>query len=353
MRTMRGLREIALERGATSPNKEEACHRVWRDFLAPLFGLNLIWMQSPAVSYKASPAAASASIVSNDNESVNEDDDSSIEENEMVGDMMVIEEVMKDRTENHTNDDSSDFCLLEQQPIPSGVRVSTVYGEGTIIKYHRLNNSNYEIELEFGGIGYLQPKAVICTVTPVTKSSLTCELTSSDDEQLDRDDDMLCLGSQSLYLFFRLHQVHIRRLNIARSLAYSAQDDQSLSTVVKKMSSNGGSNVRQKRYEAFLSLVYNLVEGGYSSSAQGSSATEGGKYEDRVRCLLGHQAYELATLDKLVSHILKNLQNMANDETLMSMIEIFRRQKEQGTFNNNNNNSKLYIQDIAIAAFTC
>ena len=351
MRTMRGLREIALERGATSPNKE-ACHRVWRDFLAPLFGLNLIWMQSPAVSYKASPAAASASIVSNDNESVNEDDDSSIEENEMVGDMMVIEEVMKDRTENHTNDDSSDFCLLEQQPIPSGVRVSTVYGEGTIIKYHRLNN-NYEIELEFGGIGYLQPKAVICTVTPVTKSSLTCELTSSDDEQLDRDDDMLCLGSQSLYLFFRLHQVHIRRLNIARSLAYSAQDDQSLSTVVKKMSSNGGSNVRQKRYEAFLSLVYNLVEGGYSSSAQGSSATEGGKYEDRVRCLLGHQAYELATLDKLVSHILKNLQNMANDETLMSMIEIFRRQKEQGTFNNNNNNSKLYIQDIAIAAFTC
>ena len=69
-------------------------------------------MQSPAVSYKASPAAASASIVSNDNESVNEDDDSSIEENEMVGDMMVIEEVMKDRTENHTNDDSSDSNIM-------------------------------------------------------------------------------------------------------------------------------------------------------------------------------------------------------------------------------------------------
>jgi hypothetical protein len=31
-------------------------------------------MQSPAVSYKASPAAASASIVSNDNESFNEDE---------------------------------------------------------------------------------------------------------------------------------------------------------------------------------------------------------------------------------------------------------------------------------------
>ena len=59
---------------ATSPSDKEACHRVWRDFLAHLFGLNLIWMQSPAVSYKASPAAASASIVSNDNESFNEDE---------------------------------------------------------------------------------------------------------------------------------------------------------------------------------------------------------------------------------------------------------------------------------------
>jgi histone deacetylase complex regulatory component SIN3 len=63
-----------------------------------------------------------------------------------------------------------------------------------------------------------------------------------------------------------------------------------------------------------------------------SNAAEGGKYEDRVRCLLGHNAYELATMDKLVSHILKHLQNLANDDTMQGMIQIFKKQTESGGF---------------------
>merc|ERR1712046_390966 len=59
----------------------------------------------------------------------------------------------------------------------------------------------------------------------------------------------------------------------------------------------------RKRYDAYLSLVYALLDGGVGGA-------EGGKYEDRVRCLLGHGGYELATMDKLISHILKNLQTM-------------------------------------------
>ncbi|NEP52412.1 MAG: hypothetical protein F6K65_27870, partial [Moorea sp. SIO3C2] len=55
-----------------------------------------------------------------------------------------------------------------------------------------------------------------------------------------------------------------------------------------------------------MSLVYSLIEGSHSNDA-------GGRYEDRVRTLLGHGAWELATMDKLVSHILKNLQGMAHD----------------------------------------
>ena len=254
-----------------------ACNRVWRDFLAPLFGLNLIWMESSAVSL----TGESAFVARNDNENVNEDDHSSNEENKMVGDISVTEEVMKDRTENNSNCGKSDFCLFGQHP------------------------------------------------NPATKSSLIFELTASDNDELDRDNDMLCFGNQYLYIYFRLHQVLIRRLNIARSLAYSVQDDQSLITLVEMMSSSDGSDVRQKRYKAFLSLVYEFVEGGYSPS---SSDIEGGKYEDRVRCLLGPQAYELETMDMLVSHILRKLEKMADDDTLKAMIDVFRRQKEQGAF---------------------
>ena len=53
-----------------------------------------------------------------------------------------------------------------------------------------------------------------------------------------------------------------------------------------------------------------------------SEPSEGGKYEDRVRYLLGNNAYELTTMDKLISHVLKHLQNMANNETMQNMVEV-------------------------------
>ena len=61
-------------------------------------------------------------------------------------------------------------------------------------------------------------------------------------------------------------------------------------------------------------------------------AAEGGKYEDRVRNLLGHGGYELATMDKLISHILKNLQSMGNDDTMWNLVQLFRRHLDAGNF---------------------
>ena len=100
------------------------------------------------------------------------------------------------------------------------------------------------------------------------------------------------------------------------------------------MTQDGNAPIGQKRYDAYLSLVYGLLEGGLNSSFQGGSANaaEGGKYEDRVRCLLGHGSYELATMDKLVSHILKHLQNMANDESMQGMIQIFKKHLDSRCF---------------------
>ncbi len=322
---------FALERGSISPGDKERCHRIWKDFLAPFFDLSSIWMQSPAVAYAVSPHHNSPSIVSNGEDSGNEEDESSTEENDIIGDMMVTEEVLKDCS-NVDAEAGSSFSLLDNQPIPSGTVVSTLYGEGTVVKYMHTERTCV-VSLPFGATAYLNRDSVLCTILPVDQFDLQHSIPSSEDA-LERDDDKIILGPQSLYLFFRLHQVLIKRLNTARKLAFSVDNDQSLCTLIEHMESDGCAPVGQKRYDAYLSLVYSLVEGGYNSPFQGSSANAaaGGKYEDRVRCLLGHEAYELATMDKLVSHILKHLQNLANDDTMQGMIQIFKKQLDSGSF---------------------
>ena len=169
---------------------------------------------------------------------------------------------------------------------------------------------------------------MLCTVLTTEKSSFTNQLREQDPTTLERGDDMMVIGTQSLYLFFRLFHILVRRLNIAKRLAYSVPTDQTLSTLVEQMDDDSG----RKRYEAYLSLVYALIDGGLNHMGPGSGSTEGGKYEDRVRCLLGHGAYELATMDKLISHILKNMQNMGSDETMQNLVKLFRRHLDQGSF---------------------
>ena len=97
-------------------------------------------------------------------------------------------------------------------------------------------------------------------------------------------------------------------------------------TLVEQMPDEHDAASGKRRYTAFLSLVYALLDGGTGSAA------EGGKFEDRVRSLLGHGAYELATMDKLISHILKNIQSMANDDTMWSLVQLFRRHLDAGGF---------------------
>jgi len=289
-----------------------------------------MWMQGPAMSFVGSNTTKRPSILSNGDDSGNEYEDSSAEENDMVRDMVVTEEIIKDHKKyvEYVENDGESF-VLDYQPIPPGSKVSTIYGEGTIVKYRKLDKL-FVITLDFG-TAYLRPNALLCTIMSIERSSLTNQLRQSDNEPPVRNGDMLMLGPQSLYIFFRLHQVLIRRLNIARSLSYSVDKDSSLNTVVEKLSVEENSDIGLKRYEAYLSLVYALVEGG-CSPAFSASAAEGGKYEDRVRCLLGHGAYELATMDKLIGHILKNLQLMANEEILQNMIQVYRRHLEAGSF---------------------
>jgi paired amphipathic helix protein Sin3a len=320
---------FALERGSISPADKERCHRLWIDFLGPWFGLSLNWMQKPAIAVQEGPTTTNDATVpkaivhEHMPMEMDADEDSMEEDTEAHLSGTVITEEL--RNERPATTDSS--AILDHHPLPAGSRVSTIFGEGKVSSFRRPENT-YVVDLPFGAKAYLQPSAVLCSVMAVEKSDYTSQLRAEDRTKMERSMDMLAIGTQSLYLFLRLHHILIRRLNIAKQAAYSVADDMTLCTLVEQMTGDDKETLGRRRYEAFLSLVYALLDGGTSMSSGGAS--EGGKYEDRVRCLLGHEANELATMDKLISHLLKNLQAMGNDETMWNLIELFRRHADEG-----------------------
>jgi len=229
------------------------------------------------------------------------------------------------RDDEHDCDDDRDSPThMDHHPLPAGSTVTTIYGEGRIMS---CRTDIYVVKLAFG-TAYLRPSAVLCSVLAAEKSAYTTQRMDDDNTKLDRPNDKLMIGTQSLYLFFRLHQILCRRIGIARKLAFEVKNDPSLQTLVEQMPGQYGSGAAagKRRYDAFLSLVYALLDGGTGGAA------EGGKFEDRVRSLLGHGGYELATMDKLISHILKNIQSMANDDTMWSLVQLFRRHLDAGGF---------------------
>jgi paired amphipathic helix protein Sin3a len=303
---------FALERGPIPPADKERCHRLWVEFLGPWFDLSLNWMQKPAVTYQESSKLPSRSAESTT--VLSEDDEESMED----ADMADATNPSPDKDE--TMVESAKECL-DHHPLPAGAHVSTLYGEGKIISFRRADKI-YAVRLAFGAIGYLRPATVLCSILPVEKSAYTRQLRAEDRTKLVRANDQLAFGTQNLYLFFRLHQILVSRLNVAKKLAFSVGDDSTMQTMVEQMPSLNPTAAGRRRYEAYLSLVYALLDG----------SIESGKYEDRVRSLLGHHGYALATMDKLIAHIWKDVQAMANDETMWNLVQLYRRHLLAGSF---------------------
>lgn len=307
---------FALERGPISPADKERCHRLWVEFLGPWFGMSFNWMQKPAVTYQESGTVPSRTLRAPPATVVSEDDEESLDEDPELLSHMVTEELQSD---------TKDKEFTDHHPLPAGAHVSTLYGEGKITEFRRSDHI-YTVRLGFGAVGYLRPATVLCSMLPVEKSAYTRQLRAEDRTKLARPNDQLAFGTQNLYLFFRLHEILVQRLNTAKRLAYSVGDDQTLQSMVEQMPNINPKAVGRRRYEAYLSLVYALLDGGVGGAA------EGGKYEDRVRSLLGHGAFELATMDKLIAHIWKDIQTMANDETMWNLVQLYRRHMLAGSF---------------------
>ncbi|KAL3924281.1 MAG: hypothetical protein SGILL_001142 [Bacillariaceae sp.] len=309
---------FALERGSISPTDKERCHRLWTEFLGPWFSLSLNWMLSPAVNYlDSSSAAVSRKSITR---VVTQDDGSPDEEESPDEDVEMGAGVVTEEASGFDDNDG----YSDHHPLPVGSTVSTVYGEGRVLQC-RKEDGMYEVKLPLGN-AFLRPSAVLCSILAAEKSAYTTQRRNDDRTKLDRPDDKLVIGTQSLYLFFRLHQILCRRLGIAKRLAYEVKKDASLQTLVEQMPGSDAAALGRRRYDAFVSLVYALLDGGTGNAA------EGGKYEDRVRSLLGHGGHELATMDKLISHISKNIQSMANDDTMWSLVQLYRRHADAGGF---------------------
>ena len=305
---------FALERGSASPADKERCYRLWRDFLAPWFGLELSWMQSPAVKFVPILVPEDMDEEDEDKGSDDIEGDASGDGDDTNKDDNVKEEVLKPPV---PTEPKSYFSVEGHLPFPAGTTVSTTLGQVKVVKYLE-EKGIYEMTDASGATKFLPTDAVFCTVFPIEPSDLTEQLRTNDQEVLERPDDNLMIGTQCLYLFFRLHQILVRRLNIAKTLASEVSKDPALGKHIDKLSYNGDPNEGKARYDAFISLVYSLLD----TSGMLLDTSEGGKYEDRVRSLLGNHSFELTTMDKLISHILKNLQHMATDDTLQNMIEV-------------------------------
>eukprot|EP00934_Nitzschia_sp_Nitz4_P003650 Nitzschia sp. Nitz4//scaffold6_size259037//239398//243609//NITZ4_001126-RA/size259037-processed-gene-0.97-mRNA-1//-1//CDS//3329557049//3640//frame0 len=320
------LISFALERGSTSPADKEKCHRLWFHFLGPWFNLDIDWMTKPAVAFQETTAPIRSGELSRTlravDEQMEEDDDESGDEDGEMATRVVTEDVHQT---NH-NDKHDKPSYMDHHPLPAGATVSTAYGDGRIIEC-RQSDDMYVVLLPFGK-AYLRPSAVLCSIVPPESNPLTDQLRSDDRTKLDRRGDMLAIGTQSLYLFFRLHQILVRRLGIAKKLAYSVREDRTLVNMVEQMPGEDAAALGRRRYDAFISLIYSLLDG----HTMTGNHSDGGKYEERVRSLLGHGSYELATMDKLISHLLKNLQSISNDDTMWNMVQLYRRHLAAGSF---------------------
>jgi hypothetical protein len=318
---------FAVERGGINPTDKERIHRLWTDFLGPWFNLSTNWMLQPAAAYQESKkkfvAKNFTKIVSEEGEnSPADEEEESIDDDRDINARVVTEDVVM---KNSHESDRAATSFMDHHPLPAGATVSTLYGEGQIIKFRRSDNT-YLVRLPFG-TAFLGPSAILCSILGPEKSAYTSQLRAKDSSKLQRSDDQLAIGTQNLYLFFRLYQILVTRLGVAYELAFGVKDNLTLQSMVEQMPGDDAAALGRKRYDAFLSLVFALLDGGTSGSA-----SEGGKYEDRIRSLLGHGGFKMATMDKLISHILKNMQSMVNDDTMWNLMQLYRRHMDAGDF---------------------
>mmetsp|Transcript_15620 Transcript_15620/g.50853 ORF Transcript_15620/g.50853 Transcript_15620/m.50853 type:complete len:133 (-) Transcript_15620:392-790(-) len=75
----------------------------------------------------------------------------------------------------------------------------------------------------------------------------------------------------------------------------------------------------QKPFEVLVSMVYGLMDGSLDASC----------FEDGSRCILGIEAHEVFSVDKLIVQVLKQLQLIIHDTASCKFIALWQLERER------------------------
>ncbi|XAR71204.1 hypothetical protein NMG60_11028366 [Bertholletia excelsa] len=124
-----------------------------------------------------------------------------------------------------------------------------------------------------------------------------------------KNDSQVFYGNDTFYVLFRLHQILYERLLSAKLNSTAAE--------MKWKTTKDTSP--PDLYGRFMSALYSLLDGSADNS----------KFEDDCRAIIGNQSYVLFTLDKLIYKLVKQLQNVASDETDNKLIQLYEYEKSR------------------------
>ncbi|TYZ59045.1 hypothetical protein PybrP1_007594 [[Pythium] brassicae (nom. inval.)] len=215
----------------------------------------------------------------------------------------------------------------QAKSLRAGTEVSTEFGDGTVQQFDHARGFHV-VNLPIGQ-AYLQPEAI----TFQEASDFPPGLAALDDERAAAATKAASattfFGTQHAYGFLRLYQLLHNRLERAFDLCEKAKRNRYRRTVNPAAlalaharhslaSDSAGKEEKTGDYQAFLSKLYALIDGSIDST----------KYEDCCRSLMGSTSYFLFTMDKLVSLVLKQMQQLANDDTSQQLLKVFAEQSE-------------------------
>lgn len=208
-----------------------------------------------------------------------------------------------------------------------GTEVSTEFGEGTVQHYDQ-EKGFHVVNLPIGQ-AYLQPEAITIQEASDYPPDLETLDDERDAEKRKAKSTTTFFGTQHAYGFLRLYQMLHNRLERAFDLCEKAKRNRYRRTVNPAAlalaharhtlaSDSSGKEEKTGDYQAFLSKLYALIDGSIDST----------KYEDCCRSLMGSTSYFLFTMDKLVTLVLKQMQQLSNDDTSQQLLKVFTEQNE-------------------------
>ena len=218
---------------------------------------------------------------------------------------------------------------------PVGTKIITIFGSGKVMGY-RGSDGCYQVQLPFG-VGYLRPSVILgaeeLSAQALSHIGVVNDPTLGDtingkpiasSGSIIKENSSIFYGTQTCYLFFRLHHLLCTRLCAAKLLAIEAIKLRSAESAAEHPMAKfdaadeegefvAGSPTSRSPYESFIGQLTSLLDGSIDNA----------RYEESCRQLLGNKTYIVFTFDKIISHTLKTLQGLVNDENVTKLVGLF------------------------------